>query len=443
MEVDSVVQRLRDPSPYGDAIQKCCDAADWADPRFLTAVRDGLRLRPRIHARQWENVAAFVALADAGKLAPDMRGIAFGSGREPLTFAVGARAGHLTATDLYEADTAWEVARTADPLGFVLGAAPRGFPRERLAVHHMDMRQITYPDAAFDFCYSISAFEHIGEDEDFLRHCREVRRVLKPDGIYALTTEVLFGTETRRTRSNYAFAVDHLLSLFAEAGLQAAPVVDMRLADMAENDPRALVSSRHADPAEPMIQGLTVRDLAGCASVPVCFLLRPAQGAPTPVRVLGRERSEAQTEGARRAQLMKRFSDWVRVNPWGGGAARTRTSLDLWAREPLKPGCPVFGTAFFDFGTRPMEAQLVVAPSPLSPRPAQLSWRVLTWRPATGKAASVMKVGTLALPDPPGAGVARFDFEPQPGHVHALTCRLDQGEALFSAIDLQLRRKPD
>src|SRR4029453_7961428 len=114
----------------------------------------------------------------AGAPRPDSRGISFGSGQEPLIFPLAAASAHLTVTDLYSDSTAWTVARTADPLAFVLEAAPADFDCDRLAVAAMDMRHIKFPDGSFDYAYSISAFEHIGEDADFLRHLREVRRVL-------------------------------------------------------------------------------------------------------------------------------------------------------------------------------------------------------------------------------------------------------------------------
>jgi SAM-dependent methyltransferase len=441
MADDDILEALARLGRYGDSLQKLCDAEDWADPRFRLVVRRGLGRGPRIHPRQWEQAAAFLALAEAGMLRREARGIAFGSGREPLTYAVAARAGQLTATDLYEAGTAWAVARTADPLGFVLGAAPAGFPAERLAVQHMDMREIAYPDACFDFCYSISAFEHIGEDPDFLRHLREVRRVLKPGGLYALTTEVLLGRETRRTRGNYAFTVDHLLRLFAEAGLQAAPVVEMRLSDFEENAPRPLQGLLHEDPAEPLLQGLTLRDLASCISAPVLFLLRPAQGAVRPVAVRGLAETVAAAERARIRLREARFADWVRLNPFGQQPAQARRALDLWARTPLPPGEPLFATRNADLGPGQVELQLVAAPSPAMPARGVFALRVFASRPGSGEPPRLVHQARLTLNDPAGMpAVHRAAFAAAPDVVHALYGRVLEGEVLLAGLDIQLRR---
>lgn len=443
MAPDTVLQRLAAMGPYGDAMQKLCDAEDWADPRFKLVVREALGLRPRIHARQWEDAAAFICLADAGKLHPEARGIGFGCGREPLTFALGARVAHLIATDLYEAGTAWTVARTADPLGFVLGAAPEGFPAERLAVHHMDMREITYPDAHFDFCYSISAFEHIGDDEDFLRHFREVRRVLKPDGVYALTTEVLLGETTRRTRGNYAFAIGDLLRLFAEAGLQAAPVVDMRLSDLSENDPRALVATRHDDPAEPMIQGLTLRDQAGFVSAPVHFILRPAATQPSPVSVMGRTESCQRAERARAAQRQKRYSEWTRLNPWGQKPLGTAPPIAPWVSTPTQAPARLFGTSYLEYGTGRMAFHVAIVPMPSDDGPAAIDLRVFGWQPGVADSRHLVhRVAVTVNATPGAAAVAAFDVPTKAGTVYTMVGIMRTGSAVIASIDVLARQAP-
>lgn len=440
MDQDDVLTRLAALGRYGDALQKLCDAEDWADPRFRLVVRQALGRRPRIHPRQWEQAMAFLALAEAGALRPDARGIAFGSGREPLTFAVASRIAHLTATDLYEAGTAWNVARTADPLGFVMGAAPRGFPAERLAVHHMDMREIRYPDAAFDFCYSISSFEHVGDDPEFVQHLREARRVLKPGGIYALTTEVLLGPETRRTRGNYAFTVDHLLRLFAEAGMQAAPVVDMRLSDFEENMPRATPGMLHDDPAEPLPQSVTMRDLAGFVSGPVIFLLRPAAGVVTPVRVSGAAESIAALERVRADQRTRRFADWVRLNPFGQRPAQARLALDLWTGTPLAAGQPLFATRNAEMGGGEMEFQVVLVPSPAMTGKGSVLLRAFSARPGFEPLVQLAEM-QIALNEPAGQpAVHRFRIPIRAGLVHGLVGRTAEGEVLLSSIDITARR---
>ena len=59
------------------------------------------------------------------------------------------------------------------------------FPGVRFEV--ADACDLPFPDASFDKAVAADFVEHI-EDETFLRMCAEVRRVLEPDGTFALYT---------------------------------------------------------------------------------------------------------------------------------------------------------------------------------------------------------------------------------------------------------------
>src|SRR5271163_3033789 len=127
-------------------LQKLADANDFLNPCLDAVIRDCLKIQPRMNPRTWEFGMAYLALDDSKLLDGDSRGISFGSGREPLVFAVAACGNFLCVTDLYKESSIWDTASTDEPRNFVLQAAPAGFDTSRIEVRSMDMREIAYPD---------------------------------------------------------------------------------------------------------------------------------------------------------------------------------------------------------------------------------------------------------------------------------------------------------
>lgn len=221
--------------------QKICAAEDWSHPLFAHTLANALGRPPSYHRKQWEFVVILITLMRAGALRPDARGVSFGAGREPILYVIARHVEHLMATDLYQADTNWATARTKQeqsPDEAVLGAAPAGFDGSRLSAQHMDMRDLDFPDQHFDFAYSSCAFEHIGKRADFIQHLKEVRRVLKPDGVYVMTTEFVFGNRSFPVKGNFKFCAEDLNELVKQGGLAAAPILDCGLSPSALNRPR-------------------------------------------------------------------------------------------------------------------------------------------------------------------------------------------------------------
>ena len=208
------------------AFSKLCDATDWFDPAFERIIRAELEEEPRFHRKQWEFVQIFRTLESLGFLNGQSRGLSMGGGEERLLYAVARRAGHLTVTDLCESDSAWAGARTDDPDRSLKAAAPFAVDPSCLTARRMDMRTLEFDDASFDFCYSSCAIEHIGTYHDFLEHLQEVRRVLKDDGVYVLTTEFHYGEEAIPTPRNYYFSAAFLHELVRAASFVTWSGVD-------------------------------------------------------------------------------------------------------------------------------------------------------------------------------------------------------------------------
>jgi SAM-dependent methyltransferase len=217
-------------------MMKVCDIADWFTGELSSVVRSDLHEVPRFHRKQWEFGQKFLALRDAGVLRDDAVGISFGAGRELLLYAVANHVRHLWATDLYNPATAWPDARTHDIDAFVRADPPFPTRIDRLSARDMDMREIAFPDESFDFAYSSSAVEHIGRWDDFRTHLNEVRRVLKPGGVYVMTTDIIYGPAWEQL-GNYKFTPEGLQWWLQESGMHYERLVDCRIAHHRANAP--------------------------------------------------------------------------------------------------------------------------------------------------------------------------------------------------------------
>lgn len=220
-----------------NTLSKVCDAADWFDPEMLAIIQKELRERPRFHRKQWEFAIIFLALQKYGLLQPDKLGLCLGGGKERVLYAIARHIRRLVVTDLYETDTTWDCAKTADPDHFIKTNKPFPVDDSKLQALRMDMRQLEFPDNHFDFCYSSCSIEHIGEYGDFLQHLREVHRVLKEGGIYVFTTELHFGNETIADPHNFIFSPNYLRDLIAASPLTPDQQPDVSLTAHRTNFP--------------------------------------------------------------------------------------------------------------------------------------------------------------------------------------------------------------
>ncbi|WP_275782507.1 class I SAM-dependent methyltransferase [Pararhizobium gei] len=219
------------------SLQKICDIYDFFDPEIDAILRDDLKSTPFGSRRAWEFAMIFRALRQKGKIRPDAHGLAMGAGTERLIYTIVPRVAKTIVTDLYLPDSGWVGVRTDNPTDLVVQKAPWPIDRTKFDAMAMDMRALEFPDDSFDFCWSTGSFEHIGTDEDFLRHFREVERVLKPGGVYAFTTAVTFGGVTEPIPHNYYFDPNHLVDLIHQSPLHAEPFFDCFMREHTFNHP--------------------------------------------------------------------------------------------------------------------------------------------------------------------------------------------------------------
>ena len=109
---------------------------------------DAIRERPRFHRKQWEYVYICQSLHARGRLAPGMRGLGFGVGREPLVALFASLGAEVLATDLERSraeNLGWaetnQHSASIDELND-RGICPPGDFRDRVAYRDVDMNAI-------------------------------------------------------------------------------------------------------------------------------------------------------------------------------------------------------------------------------------------------------------------------------------------------------------
>ena len=307
-------------------LQKICDIYDFFDPELLEIITQELRRPPSLLRRLWEFGAIFAALRRAGKLDGDSIGLGLGVGTEQLIFAIAPHVKRAIITDLYERDSRWVSVRTDNPTDLLKELAPWPVDWERMDVRRMDMRRIELPDNSVDFAWSTGAMEHIGADEDFVQHFKEVRRVLKPGGVYAFTTAVAFGEETVRFPHNYLFHPRHLVDLIEESGLHGEPEFDCGLGVHSLNVPAI------EDPTEfgyflPRLSHPHLLSFRrGIVTTANCMVLHTGEGPPNKIAVVGFEETRARLATEAATLVRGAWARWQTVR-LDGDAAPCKTPM--------------------------------------------------------------------------------------------------------------------
>ncbi len=175
-------------------VSQACTARQFSEPAYQYWCAE-IGEAPRLHRKQWEFCFILQALARLGKLAPGMRGLGFGVGREPLAAVMADRGVEVVATDL-AAESAvakgWvatsQHAANRDALNSRRLCAAGDFER-RVRFRFVDMNDIDADLTGFDFCWSACAFEHLGSIDQGLTFLRRSVKTLKPGGVAVHTTE--------------------------------------------------------------------------------------------------------------------------------------------------------------------------------------------------------------------------------------------------------------
>lgn len=140
------------------------------------------------YRKHWETAQAVRALVIGGAVGADSEVLGVGAGNEPTIFCLTNFVKRVFATDLYLAD-GWEESANTAMLTNPGSTWPGPWNRRKLVVQHMDALDLQYEDESFDGAFSSSSLEHFGDYAAVERSMRETFRVLKPGGVYAISTE--------------------------------------------------------------------------------------------------------------------------------------------------------------------------------------------------------------------------------------------------------------
>lgn len=216
---------------------KLADINDWQDPAFQ-ATASMLKCGDQSR-KAWEFIHVYQGLQQLGLLNGEAKIIGLGVGHECLIYAFTNVCQQVIATDLYESQQ-WSTAAMA--VQEVYDKNPFPYQPERLSVQHMDMTQIAYPDASFDFVWSCCAIEHVNNFRDLHQVYREIHRVLKPGGIAALTTE-FNNTDRPSYEPNLLFTDRRWMEVWLTGsdplvqGFELIDPPDLEISDRPENQP--------------------------------------------------------------------------------------------------------------------------------------------------------------------------------------------------------------
>ena len=182
------------PSSLSRQYVKLCDRRDFNDERLRQMIHEIAPVsspREEIHRKLWEFAMLGMYLEDVGLLNEESKALAVGAGHEAPLFWLANRIGRIVATDIYGEGTFAE--READPtmLDEPARFAPYHYRESHLEVLSMDARSLEFPDASFDFVFSLSSIEHFGGPRDVARAAQEMARVVRPDGHLLIATEYL------------------------------------------------------------------------------------------------------------------------------------------------------------------------------------------------------------------------------------------------------------
>ncbi len=187
------------------SLNRLCDMSDWRVGGPLSKIMQSLGEGVYIHRKPWEYALCIYGLERLGVVNSDSSAIAIGAGYERPLYYFANKIKRMVATDLYnDEEHEGKPSMLENPKRY----APFKYRKKHLQVRAMNGLNIEYEDNTFDFAFSLSSIEHFGSRANARRSVEEMRRVLIPDGVMCLATELILND----ARHHEYFTVEELQS---------------------------------------------------------------------------------------------------------------------------------------------------------------------------------------------------------------------------------------
>lgn len=219
-------RRHRRPAGTEFTLNRVCNIEDFTDPVVVGWIRRVFKAelaawgsafpQGRERRKLWEVALALAALERGGALTSQAEVLGVGAGNEPTLFDLTRRVRRVFATDIYLGSGAWQEFANEGMLVEPSRYWPGEWNRRRLVVQHMSALELDYEDDCFSGVFSSSSFEHFGTIADVKQAVREVFRVLRPSGVFSVSTEYRLDGPAPGFDGTLLFDRDALLDVFVQ-----------------------------------------------------------------------------------------------------------------------------------------------------------------------------------------------------------------------------------
>lgn len=176
-----------------ESLNRLCDITDWKVGGELSGVMRDLGEGVYIHRKSWEYALCVHGLGKTANVSGEARAISVGAGYERPLYYFANRIKEMVATDLYDNEMCeGKPSMLQNPDLY----APFPYRRDHLTVKRMGGTHLDYDSDTFDFAFSLSSIEHFGSKSNSRKSVEEMHRVLKPNGVMCLATELVLNDAT-------------------------------------------------------------------------------------------------------------------------------------------------------------------------------------------------------------------------------------------------------